>query len=284
MEGIGYLNDKFISVEQALIPVYDRGMIFGDGIYEVIRWYGEDFFKANEHFARMKISAEAIGLKIPHVGLLKEIASKLARMNKMQGREARLYIQITRGVARRTHHYPDPPVKPTLFMDISPFKPFVRLLNNGAEAILHEDIRWQRCDIKTTALLPNTMVMQKAKKSGAYEAVFHDGKLITEGTHTNIFAIKNGMISTPPRSNKILAGITRGLVLEFCKKSNYLARERNIMVDELLDADEVFLTGTATEITPVVKIDGNIIGTGRPGVVTRSLLNILNEETRKCKF
>ncbi|MBN2814602.1 MAG: aminotransferase class IV, partial [Bacteroidales bacterium] len=184
---------------------------------------------------------------------------------------AGVYIQITRGVAPRTHRFPQVSIAPTVYARAFPMPAFINEMGNGVRVITHEDIRWQWCNIKSIALLPNTYIFEQAAAQGAFECMLIRNGNITEATHSNIMAVKNGIVYTHPESNLILSGITRLAVLQLCKQLNIPTVEEPVKVSEIKDYDEWFICGTGSEITPIVQIDDTPAGNGKPGPVTRKL-------------
>ncbi|MGE5586913.1 MAG: D-amino-acid transaminase [Clostridia bacterium] len=282
MPEIAYVNGEFMALSEARVSVEDRGFQFGDGVYEVVRCYRGKPFALDEHLARLERSAAGIELALPwQPHRLRELA--VEALDRSEIAEAVLYMQVTRGWAARNHVFPET-VKPTLVITVRPAKPVppdrVAL---GVSAITVPDERWLRCDIKSIDLLPNVMAKEKAKRSGALEAVMiRDGAYVTEGASTNVFAVKDGAIHTAPEGPRILSGVTRSIVLR-------LARERGIPVVEdffapklLADADEVFITSTTLEVMPCVELDGRPVAAGKPGPVARVLAAAYSAEVAKC--
>lgn len=264
------LNDEFISRNAALVDIEDRGYQFGDGVYEVIAVYGGMPFKMDEHLARLQRSANEIGMgwerdKQWWAGKLNELCS----INKLQ--DGIIYVQMSRGVAQREHKYPPAtvPIQSVAYTKVT--NQPVGLRESGVRCILVEDIRWLRCDIKSLNLLGNIMSKQKAVEKQAFEAIFHRGETITEGSSTNVFMVKDSVIYTHPTDSFILNGITRAVVLELCHELGTDVREIPFSVTQLLDADEVFVTSTTTEVMPVIEVDGVRVGNGAPGKVTRAI-------------
>lgn len=266
-----YYNDKYLSLEKVAVSPFDRGFMFADGVYEAIRTYNGKLFQFKEHIKRLKRSLEEIEIRFNRLEKLEGIIYKLIKKNTLAG-EAIIYLQITRGAAiTRTHSYPEETVEPTLFISANPFESIKQKQKEGIKVILHPDVRWMRCDIKSVSLLPNILANQKAKECGAAEAILVRDGLITEGARTNFFAINDGIVYTAPVSNYILSGITRNLVIKLAKKLNLDVKEEFIKEEELKIFNEFFITSTTKEITPVVKIDDWIVGGGKTGKVTRQL-------------
>jgi D-alanine transaminase len=273
-----YLNGSFLPQEQAFISPFDRGFLFSDGVYEVIRYYPpRGFFQKEAHLRRLQYGLEQ--LRIPAFGgekvdiaQIDRVIEELIVRNEQTGAQATAYIQVTRGSnIPRQHFFPPPTTVPTLFITTSPFKPHPEEIEKGVRVLLEDDIRWTRCDIKTIALIPNVLSRQHAVEAGACETIWSRDGLITEGTHTNFCAVKDGTLVTPPRSKVILSGVTRQVVLDLCKASGIPFREAQIAESDIPSHSECMIIGTTTEITPVVRINEWIIADGLPGVLTRML-------------
>jgi D-alanine transaminase len=264
-------NDRIIEREN-VIDIEDRGYQFGDGVYEVIGVYGGKMFMLDEHMERLKRSADEIQLKIPLIiNDLKNKLRELVLINNLE--EGIIYLQITRGVAPRWHTFPDETVSPVTIAYVRSLKRMTDLEKNGVSAILTEDIRWLRCDIKTLNLLPNVLSKQKAVENSAFEAIMHRKNIVTEASSSNVFIVKNEELFTHPANNFILNGITRKKVIQLCEELNLKVNEETFTVDTLLQADEVFITATKLDIIPVVKVNNQPIGTGKPGNVTKKILH-----------
>lgn len=270
MGDIVYLNGEFISLEEAHVSVDDRGFNFADGVYEVVHIYKGRPFKLEEHFIRLQQSAQGLEINLPDYHLLMEKAIELLERNEV-GPTATIYIQVTRGTQMRSHLYLDD-LQPNIVMFIRDCKPKPQeYFTDGVKVILVPDERWPRCYIKSISLLPNILHKKVAKRAGAFEAVQVRDGFITEGTSSNVFIVKEGKIITPPASNYILNGITRQVILQEVPKLGYEVLERSISQADFLDADEIFLTGTTTEVMPVVVVDNQIISDGKPGPITEAL-------------
>lgn len=268
---IVFFNGQFLPKETVHISPDDRGFLLADGAYEVVRIYGGQPFLLAEHLRRLRYSLGELRIALPQTEELPGVAQELIRRNDLMGKDGTIYIQVTRGVAPRTHAFPSKPTPPTCYVTASPFTPHPEKWQDGVVVILVPDIRWGRCDIKSLALLPNVLASQEAKERGAEEAVFvHEG-VVTEGAHTNVCAVLDGQLVTHPATNRILAGITRGLVLDLCGQIGIPCREEPILSTELRSASEVMILGTTTEIMPVVQVDDWQVGAARPGPITRQL-------------
>ena len=262
------------------ISVLDRGFLFGDAIYEVLRVYQGKPWLEDDHFARLTRSLGEV--RIHGVDLSRLRRRMIETIAAGNFREATVYIQVTRGVAPRSHAFP-PNVTPTEILWVSEFDdPYVEARRTGTAVTLYPDIRWERCDVKSTNLLGNVLAMQAAKENGSVEAVLFlpDGTL-TEGSHSSFFGVRDGVIRTPPNGPAILPGCTRGFVLGLAAKSGVRVEERPLHRDELPQVQEAFLTGTTTEVLPVVRVDRQTIGDGKRGPVTRRLQAAYTDFVRK---
>jgi D-alanine transaminase len=279
-----FLNGRFVAKEEARVSVDDRGFLFGDGIYEVIRARSGRLFEPDSHFARLAAGLEALRLPAPpqDMGSLRRICGELLERNELMSGDATIYLQITRGAAPRTHHFPKPGTPPTLYIAAAPFTPSQPAQTDGVRAITHPDIRWARCDLKTVNLLPNAWAKQCAVDAGAAEAVFVRDGVLTDGASSNVFAVIAGDLCTPPLSTYLLPGITRRVVLELAEELGLAPCERPIVLAELRRAEELFLTGTTTDVTPVVRLDDRAVGDGAPGPITRTLQHALAARLDAC--
>jgi len=274
-----YINNQFILSEKAQISPFDRGFLFADGVYESIRTYNKKLFMFEEHLNRLKRSLKETRIDFNDFESLNDIIHELINKNNID-KEALVYLQITRGaVLTRTHCFPQEKIPPTIFISVKEFEGNIKEQIQGVKVILQEDIRWFRCDIKSTSLLPVVLANQRAKEYGAAEAILVRDGMITEGTHTNFFAVKNETLYTAPASRLILEGITRRIVLEICEKLKIDHREEFINKDNLKNFNEFFITSTTKEITPVTMIDYWKINDGKPGKITKSLQTFLRKET-----
>lgn len=269
---IVYLNGRYIDSTQAMVSVEDRGFLFADGLYEVIRIYGGRLFLAEPHFERLHQGLRAIRMDPGAADGLEAVAGKLMADNGVQTQDGIVYIQITRGAAPRKHAFPEPGTPPTVYVAVKPFpRPTAETFATGVAAISVPDTRWGRCDIKSVGLLPNVLANQQAKEAGAFEALFvRDGVLI-EGSHSNLIGVIDDEIVTYPECNYILGGITRRFVLQLARELGMAVREAAIYVDRLAEVQELFLSGTTTEVMPITRLDGRPVGDGRPGPIARRL-------------
>ncbi|WP_066311068.1 D-amino-acid transaminase [Bacillus sp. FJAT-29814] len=271
------LNGDIVNRAEAKVDIEDRGYVFGDGVYEVIRVYNGKMFTVKEHLERFERSSANIGIHLPYdveqiTGMLEELVEK----NNLQ--LGIVYMQVTRGAAPRVHAFPDQNVTPALTAFTREMPRPLAGLANGVKTILTEDIRWLRCDIKSLNLLGNILAKQKAAEQSCYEAIQHRGQDVTEGSSSNIFIVKNGIITTHQSDNLILKGITKDVILQLCSANNIPVEERTFTLDELAAADEVFLSSTTSEVMPIVELDGKKVGNGAPGPVTRKLQELFVAE------
>ncbi len=267
-----YLNGKYLPADEACVPVLDRGFIFGDGVYEVIPVYARRPFRLEPHLQRLENSLQAVRIDNPfdRAGW-QDIIDTLIERN--DGEDQSIYLQVTRGIAARDHKFPS--ATPTVFVMSNPLvAPAAEKTAKGVEAITLEDIRWQYCNIKSIALLPNILLRQQAVEQGAAEAILlRDGK-VTEGAASNVFVVVDDTIVTPPKSRCILPGITRDLVVELAHDHGLPCEERDISETELRNASEIWLTSSTKEILPVTHLDGRPVGDGKAGPVWQKINRI----------
>jgi len=279
MPELAYVNGRIMPIEDAVVPVEDRGYQFGDAVYEVIASYGGKMFCLEEHFARLDRSMKELFFKDVQIDVIRKAAAELFAKANID--RAALYIQVSRGVSPRNHSFPgDIPLQVVMTVRKIDEKKLPSK-DAGISAITVEDFRWGRCDIKTVQLLPNVLAKQKALDAGCYDAIFvaKDG-IVREGSSSNLFILSGGMLITHPLTPDILSGITRSLVLDICREKEYQVEERFFDKSELYDAVEVFLTGTITEVLPVVRIDGRPVGNGKVGLKARALQESLSERLK----
>lgn len=270
---IAYLNGSYLPKDQVPISPDDRGFLFADGAYEVIRCYNGKLFQTDAHIQRLERSACELRINFPDIHQLAQVAEKLIYENNLIWGQATVYLQITRGAAARTHRFPPKDIPATVYAYAAPFKPHQDELDNGTKIILVSDTRWSRCDIKSISLLPNILAHQEAIDHGATEAIFVRDGVITEGTHTNFCGIFDGQLITAPKSNYILAGITREIVIDLCRGLKIPVIEFPILEADLKKAEELLLVGTTVEITPVIAVNDWTVRNGKPGTITRKLQN-----------
>ena len=269
-DSLVYLNGQLLLLSEARIPVMDRGFIFGDGVYEVVPVYHRQLFRGDEHLARLFRSMHAIGLANPHSR--EEWVELIGKVTAAQASDDQLvYMQVTRGVAKRSHAFPQE-AQPTVFIMSNPLiLPPEESRTNGVACVSMEDRRWLRCDIKSTSLLGNVLAAQYAAEHDAVEAIqFRDG-FLTEGASSNIWVVRHGRLMAPPKDHRILEGIRYGLIEELCAGCGFMLETRQIARAEVFRAEEVLLTSAGREILPVTSIDGHPIGSGQAGPVFQQL-------------
>jgi D-alanine transaminase len=272
---IVYLNGRFLPREEAKISPEDRGFLFADAIYEVVRYGSGHPYRLAEHLARMRDGLTALRLPV-EPSFFPEVAGRLVAENDLEESDALVYAQVSRGAAPRYHAFPPEGTAPTVFA-------FARKTDpppppEGGRAILLPDERWGRCDIKTVMLLPNVLASQQAREAGAMEAILVRDGIAWEGTKANLFTVSMGVVRTAPRGPRILPGVTRAAALEAAAKLGYLVEERPVGVDELFSADEVFLASTTLWTYALVEVDGRPVGGGRPGPVAARIREVLQAE------
>ena len=275
-EQIVYLNGAWLPLNEARVPVLDRGFIFGDGVYEVIPVYAGTPLRVREHLARLQSSLDAIRIANPHAAgewetLLRDL------VDRQPWPDQYLYLQVTRGVAKRDHAFPKD-ATPTVFMMSSPLNtPSREEIEGGVAAVTATDYRWGRCDVKSVALLGNVLLRQAAVDAGALETVlFRDG-FLTEGAASNIFVVSNGFLLAPPKSHLMLPGITYDLVLELAAAAGLPHQVREVSERETLTADELWLTSSTKEVLAITSLNGRPVGTGKSGPVFRRMHALYQE-------
>lgn len=262
-------GNRFMPKEELRISPDDRGYYFGDGIYEVFRVYNGQMYEADAHLRRLERSAREVRIPLPCS--LGEIESLLVQlMQKNQIGTGTIYLQITRGEAARSHPFPKEAV-PVMYGYCSEVRRPLETMQKGIKAITMEDVRWLRCDIKSLNLLGNVLAKQEALDRGADEVILYRGQTVTECSASNVMIFKDGKIVTHPANHLILHGITRGVTLNLARRLGIEIAETPFTVADLRQADEVWITGTTVEITPVIEVDGKPVGNGQPGAVTRKL-------------
>ena len=268
-----YLNGSFIPIEDARISVLDRGFIFGDGVYEVVPVYSRRPFRLTEHLQRLHDSLEGIRLRNPHSdvewrGLLERIIAS------NESDDQYLYLHITRGVAPRDHAFPEDAM-PTVFIMSTPLLVSPKeLLASGVSAITANDNRWLRCDIKATSLLPNVLLRPMAVDAGAVETPLLRDGFLNEGSASNIFVVKDQMLLAPPKSYLMLPGITYDVVLELAAANDIPHEVREVSEYEIRTAQELMLTSSTIESMPITRLDGKLVGSGKPGTIFKQLYQI----------
>ncbi len=267
-----YLNGEYVDHASARVSVDDRGFLFADGVYEVARVYDGRIFQMQPHMERMRHGLSELKINTAQVDDIPGIAERLLDENQLRAGDATVYVQVTRGAAPRAHAFPPPETPPTVYVIAKPFKQHpATYFEDGVAAITLADTRWSRCDIKSIALLPNVLANQQAKEHGAFEALFVRDGAVIEGSHSNLFSVIGGKLITYNMCGYILGGITRQLIMERAPALGISVSEAPIPLDKLADVEELFLSGTTTEVMPISKVDNKLVGDGRPGPVTRKL-------------
>ncbi|WP_455222695.1 D-amino acid aminotransferase [Kaarinaea lacus] len=268
-----YLNGQFVPEEAACVSVLDRGFIFGDGVYEVIPAYHGCLFRLPEHLQRLQNSLDAIRITNPHsTQEWQSILNELIDRN--HNGDLSVYLQITRGVAKRDHALPAD-IQPTVFAMANPLTPPDKTtLQNGVRAITGDDYRWVNCHIKAISLLPNVLLRQQAIDAGASETILLRNGEATEGAASNLFIVENNMLVTPPKGPFLLPGITRDLILELASQNHISWEESAISEQRLRNADEIWLTSSTKEILPVTYLDNQKIDDGTPGPMWHKMVDL----------
>jgi len=277
-----YLNGQFVPAEQASVSVLDRGFIFGDGVYEVIPVYGGHLFRLDQHLERLQNSLDAVQITNP---LSRDQWNDMLRQLVQQNGDGdlSLYLQITRGVAKRDHAFPAD-VTPTLFAMCNPLvPPPAAQLAEGVSAITVTDTRWQNCHIKAISLLPNILLRQQAIDAGSAEAILiRDGEA-TEGAASNLFIVKDNTVITPAKGPLLLPGITRDLILELAQAYDIRTQEKSISRADLFAADEIWLSSSTKEILPVTRLDAQPVGNGLPGPLWQRMITLFQDYKQQLR-
>jgi D-alanine transaminase len=275
-----FLNGQFLPLDEAKVPVLDRGFIFGDGIYEVVPVYSRVPFRLDEHLARLERSLAAVQIRNPYSrtqwhGIIAEL------VQRQEFDDQGVYFQVTRGVAKRDHAFPRD-AEPTVFMMATPLvNPPHEQVENGAQAVSAVDYRWLRCDIKSTSLIGNVLLRQLSAEAGAAETIlFRDGRL-TEASASNVFAVRAGVMLAPPKSSLILPGITYDVVVELAQAGGVPLELREVSEAEVRGADELWVSSSSKEVLAIVRLDGAPIGEGRPGPVFRRMYRLYQDFKQK---
>lgn len=277
-----YLNGQFLPKSEARISPDDRGFLFADGAYEVVRFYHGRFFEAAAHWDRFDRSLRELRMNRPAGLDYAAVAGELITRNDLAQKDGYIYLQITRGEAPRNHAYPAD-MAATVYGYAAEFPRNVQKIRSGVRAVFHPDLRWARCDIKSVALLANVLAAQNAREQGAEEALLlRDGR-VTEASRSNVAIVKDGIIRTHPLSERILNGITRQVTVRLCGELGLPLREETFTEEELLAADEVFLMGTTVEVMPVIEVAGKQIGNGQSGPLTQKLQHAFDQQVTLCR-
>jgi D-alanine transaminase len=278
MSEILYLNGQYVAVDEARISVFDRGFMFGDGIYEVIPVYSGKLLRGKAHLSRLQNSLDAIEIPNPLAqAAWFKIISRLIE-NNYPNADSVIYLQLTRGtMARRDHAWPDD-IEPNVLVTCSEQVYTAQdTATAGARAVTLQDTRWSDCYIKTINLLPNALLLKKARDMDASEAILIRDNLAIEGSQSNLFIVKDEIVLTPPKSRYMLGGITREIIIELCQQNKIICREKEISEDELHLADEIWLSSSTREILPIVTLNRHAVGIGRPGIVWQQIIQLYQD-------
>tara|TARA_Y100000590_G_scaffold195069_1_gene221551 strand:- start:431 stop:1309 length:879 start_codon:yes stop_codon:yes gene_type:complete len=282
MKNITFINNKFVQHNKAKVSVEDRGFLFADSIYELISVFDKKIIDKDQHLNRLKSSLKKIKIKYKFNKVkFDKIISKLIKLNKIIN--GYIYIQITRGVAERKHEFPNS-YQPTIVIFTKHLSIKKQIYDKGVKIVTMPDLRWLRRDIKTTSLLPNILSKQLAVEKNAFESWLIDNGNITEGSASNAWIIKSSnTIITHPASNKILKGVTRDTVMKLLKTNGFKIKEKPFNLIEAKNAKEAFLTSSTLSVLPVIKIDNYNISNGKPGDLTKKIMNLYNNYISKNK-
>ena len=279
MSDLVFLNGEILPLEQAKISVLDRGFVFGDGIYELVPVYSRVPFRLEEHLARLERSLGEVRIENPYTrAQWRDVIRRLIDAQSFD--DQGLYFQVTRGVAKRDHAFPQG-VAPTVFAMANPLvNPPAAVIERGAAARSAQDFRWQRCDIKSISLIGNCLLRQLSADAGEAETIlFRDG-LLTEASASNVFIVKAGVIQGPPKSNLILPGITYDVVVELAREAKLPLELRDVTEREVRSADEIWVTSSSKEVLAIVSLDGKPVGDGKPGPVFRRMYALYQDFKR----
>ncbi len=276
-----YLNGNFVDDSEACISIFDRGFMFGDGVYEVIPVYGGRLFRLSQHLLRLRHSLQAIGLSLD---LDDEQITDIftALLNGRTG-DASIYLQVSRGAAPRNHSFPDGPTPTVLAYAQDLVYPDEALRSSGVGAVTFPDQRWQRCDIKSVSLLANVLARQYAAEHDAMEAILLRDGYVTEGAASTLFMVSEGVVVTTPNGHAILPGITRELIVELARDNGMALREAEIQEQELHAADELWLASSTKEVLPVTRLNGHDVADGCPGEVYQRITRLYDEFKRRFR-
>ncbi|MFD1452001.1 D-amino-acid transaminase [Oceanobacillus sojae] len=272
-------QSEFVDKDSLSYPFEERGLQFGDGIYEVIRIYKGEYYLLTEHADRLYRSAEAIKIKIPYnKEKMTELLHQLMEKNNMKN-DGKVYMQITRGSAPRDHIFPHE-VTPNIYAYLQDLPRNEKILENGVKTISQRDVRWENCYIKSLNLLPNVLAKQTAKENNCYEAILHRDGVVTECSSSNIYLVKDGKVYTHPATNNILHGCVRMAVERFLKAENIPLIEEAFHIEDIQHADEMFLSSSTSEVLPVIQLDNVVVGNGEPGKITRILQRAYEQDAK----
>jgi D-alanine transaminase len=272
---IVYLNGRFVDEKEATVSPLDRGFLFADAIYEVVRYHRSRPYRLAEHVERMREGLAAIRIQFAP-DFFPAVGARLLTENGLADQDAFVYAQVSRGAAPRYHAFPPEGTAPTVFA-------FARLTDpppapEGGQAILLTDERWGRCDIKSVMLLPNVLAAQKAREAGAIDAILVRDGFALEGTKANLFSVARGALRTAPNGPRILPGVTRAAAIDVARRLGLSVEERAFTVEEMYASQEVFFASTTLWAYPIVSVEGRPIGSGKPGPVARMIREALVAE------
>ncbi|MFT5658661.1 MAG: D-alanine transaminase [Gammaproteobacteria bacterium] len=278
MSDILYLNGEYLPSAEAKISVFDRGFMFGDGVYEVIPVYSGMLLRGRAHLERLQQSLDALGISNPlDMAQWMDVFTTLIYHHNLQPDNV-IYIQVTRGtMAKRDHGWSSDMPPNVLVICSAQTYAAQDTQTTGERAVTLADTRWSDCHIKTTNLLPNTLLLQKARGMGANEAILIRENYAIEGTQSNLFIVNDDIIVTPPKNNHVLGGITREIVIDICKQNKIICREKDILEDELHDADEIWMSSSSREIVPIVTLNQHAVGKGKPGAMWLQMIQLYQE-------
>lgn len=278
MSDLVYLNGEYIAASEAKISIFDRGFMFGDGVYEVIPVYSGKLLRGKAHLERLQLSLNAIGIPnpMPQEQWLAVFATLIAR--NYPAADSVIYLQVTRGTMSRRDHAWSADLQPNALVTCSAQSYATQqLATAGERAVTLADTRWADCYIKTTNLLPNTLLHQKAREMGASEAILMRDGYAIEGAQSNLFIVKDEIVITPPISRHMLGGITREIILDLCRENKIICREKVISEDELHQADEIWLSSSTREVMPIVTLNQHAVGRGKPGALWQQVIALYHE-------
>jgi len=279
-----YLNGSYLPVEQATVSVMDRGFLFGDSVYEVVPVFGNNLLRMNEHLARLQNSLNRVSMTNPlSNGEWKDIFSQL--LNKNAGEDRAIYLQVSRGVypvRNLTINQACPATVFVMVLQITP--PNTEVASAGISVITVDDFRWHACDIKSTSLIANVMLKQQSKTAHADDAILIRNGMVSEGTASNVFLVNDGVLHTPPTGDKLLPGITRELVIEIANKNAIIVQQREIEEAELYRADEIWMTSSTREIAPVIRLNGEAVGSGVAGEMWKRVMDLYQQQKQLLRI
>ena len=278
---IVYLNGQYLAADEATISVMDRGFLFGDGVYEVVPVFGNKLLRLDEHLTRLQNSLDRVSLSNPHNNNeWTEIFSAL--LNKNEGEDRAIYLQISRGaypkrdLSINTDLSADyPPTVFAMVLQVAP--PDIEVVSAGISVIMVDDFRWNACDIKSTSLIASVMLKQQASEANVDDAILIRNGIVTEGTASNVFLVKDGCIITPPTGRQLLPGITRDLVIEIAENNAIVVEQREIKEVELYSADEIWMTSSTREIAPVITLNGKAVNSGVAGSMWKRVMDLYQQ-------